>query len=326
MLTEIFTIGGRWTLYMPMDRRRLLAALGVGSAVGLAGCTDGIGSLGGRQEADLDWPGGQLTLAATTSTYDSGLIDALLPAFRRSVGARVKPVVKGSGAALRTAANGDADLVLVHDRGAEDEFLRAGHGVNRRDVMANDFVVVGPADDPADIHGTENVTDALAAIARAEALFVSRGDDSGTHRKERELWRAAGVQPGGEWYQETGQGQGETLVQADVRGAYALVDRGTYRSMASELDLVVHVQGPMEDGPERLRNPYGAVVANPARHEVAYPLAMAFVGFLTGQRGQALIADHTANGRRMFEPTALSGEPDFGQYVPRRWDAEGSEP
>lgn len=310
---------------MPTERRRLLAALGVGSAVGLAGCTTGVGSLAGRREPNPDRSDGRLTLATTTSTYDSGLVDALLPAFERSVGVRVKPVVAGTGAALRTAADGDADLVLVHAREAEDAFLRAGHGVNRRAVMANDFVVVGPPDDPAGIHGTGLATEAFASLARAEALFVSRGDESGTHHKEREIWRAAGVEPGGAWYQETGQGQGETLVQADVRGAYTLADRGTYRSMAAELDLVVHVEGPMEGGPERLRNPYGTIATNPARHDVAYGLAMAFVGFLTGQRGQALIADHTADGRRLFVPTALSGEPDFDQYVPTTWQAGGGE-
>ena len=308
---------------MPMERRRLLAALGTGTAGGLAGCTGGVGSLVGRQEVDREPVDGQLTLATTTSTYDSGLVDALLPEFRRSVGVRVKPIVKGTGAALRTAANGDADLVLVHAREAEDEFLRTGHGVNRRDVMENDFVVVGPSEDPAGIHGTRNATDAFARIAESGALFLSRGDDSGTHRKEQDIWAASGVEPGGKWYQETGQGQGETLVQADLRGAYALVDRGTYRSMADEVDLIVHVEGPMTGGPERLRNPYGAILTNPARHDVAYPLAMTFVGFLTGQRGQALVADHTANGRRLFEPTALSGQPNFGQYVPRGWAGDG---
>ena len=322
MVTKIFTAGGRWTLYMPIERRRLLAALGAGSAVGLAGCGAGLGSLGGQQDGASDWSG-QLTLATTTSTYDSGLVDTLLPAFRESLGVQVKPVVKGSGAALRTAANGDADIVLVHARGAEDEFLRAGHGVNRRDVMKNDFVVVGPPDDPAGVCGARRAADAFETIAHTEALFLSRGDDSGTHRKEQDIWSESGVEPGGEWYQETGQGQGDTLIQASARGAYMLVDRGTFRSMTDEVSLVVHVEGPMEGGPENLWNPYGAIATNPARHDVAYPLSMAFLGFLTGQRGQALIAGHTADGKRLFEPTGLSGAPTFGQYVPRDWPNGG---
>ena len=324
MATKIFTLGGGWVIHMPMQRRRLLAALGAGSAVGTAGCLDSLGSLTDRSEASAEGRWDELTLATTTSTYDSGLIDALLPTFQRSVGVRVRPVVKGTGAALRTAADGNADLALVHAREAEDEFLQAGHGINRRDVMENDFVVVGPQDDPAAIHGTRSATEAFEAIASAESLFVSRGDDSGTHRKEREIWRASKIEPSGRWYQETGQGQGDTLRQATLRGAYALADRGTYRSMMDELDLVVHVQGSLEGGPALLRNPYGAIATNPANHDdIKYSLAMAFVGFLTGPRGQTLIADYTANGRQLFVPTALSAEPNFEQYVPAGWGRAG---
>ena len=311
---------------MPIQRRRFLRGATAGTVAGVAGCSgrpaaDGAGeptaTTDGRSSGDARLGDGELVLATTTSTWDTGLLGALHPTFEARYGLRVKAIPKGTGASLRTARDGDADVVLVHARGAEDAFLREGHGVNRRDVMYNDFVVVGPADDPAGIEGASTATGAFATIAEAEATFLSRGDDSGTHQKERAIWAAAGVEPGGDWYREVGKGMGDTLVQAGQVGAYTLADRGTFLSMRSEVDLVVLVQGPLEGGPERLQNPYGVIPVNPAVHaNVNYEAAMAYVGFLTGPEGQAIIGDYTASGQQLFFPSALSAEPDFAQYVP----------
>jgi tungstate transport system substrate-binding protein len=302
---------------MTIQRRRLLqaaGAAGVAEAVGAAGC---LGEDRTRARAEGAVGDGELVLATTTSTYDSGLLDELNPAFRQAFGVAVKTLSKGTGAALRTARDGDADVVLVHARDAENEFLRDGDGVNRRDVMFNDFVVVGPADDPAGIGGMASAAEAFSTVAEAEATFLSRGDDSGTHEKERAVWRAAGVEPGGSWYRLTGQGMGNTLTQADQVGGYTLADRGTYLATATELDLAIHVQGPMEGGPAILKNPYGVIPVNPARHEhVNYQAAMAYVGFLTGPDGQAVIDSYRKNGERLFHPSALSSDPEFDQYVP----------
>jgi tungstate transport system substrate-binding protein len=297
-----------------------MQATGVGTALSLAGCLGGSeaaaqtegGSATGNTVGD-----GELVLATTTSTYDTGLLGELNPTFQESFGITVKTISQGTGAAIRTGRAGDADVILVHAREAEDQFLRDGAGLNRRDVMFNDFVVVGPPEDSADIHGMSSATDAFAAIAEAEATFLSRGDDSGTNEKELLVWEAAGVQPSGSWYQETGKGMGDTLVQANRAGGYTLADRGTVLSMAAELDLAIHVQGPLEGGPPILKNPYGVIPVNPAVHDgVNYQAAMAYVGFLTSPQGQSAIANYTANGSQLFFPNALVAEPNFGQYVP----------
>ncbi|WP_129116751.1 substrate-binding domain-containing protein [Halegenticoccus tardaugens] len=304
-----------------MDRRRYLRALGVGSAFGLAGCakhaTEAHQS-GDSPRRDLDGTA-TLTLATATTAYDTGLLDALHPAFERRFGVRVKTLVRGTGASLRTAADGDADVVLVHARDAEDEFLREGFGVNRRNVMYNDFLVVGPADDPAGIGTTRDPREAFRRIARTEATFLSRGDDSGTNLKERELWDAAAVDPSGRWYLEAGDGMGDALVAAGQRGAYTLSDRGTFRAMRDTVDLDALVEGPLGGGPAILQNPYGVIPTNPARHDVNYPEAMAYVGFLTGREGQRRIDEYggeSAGDGPLFVPNALSGNPAFGQYAP----------
>jgi tungstate transport system substrate-binding protein len=310
---------------MTIQRRRFLRAAGAGSVVGLAGCLDGVGSQAGGGNARLQSGvgDGELVLATTTSTYDTGLLDELNPVFEDAYGTTVKTISKGTGAAIRTARDGDADVILVHARGAEDGFLRDGFGVNRRDVMYNDFVVVGPTDDPAGIEGLEEATGALIAIADQEATFVSRGDDSGTHRKELLVWEASGVRPGGQWYQEVGKGMGDTLVQTSQIGGYTLADRGTYLSMKDEIDLAILVQGPLEGGPAILENPYGVIPVNPAKHEsVNYQLAMAYVGFLTGPKGQGMIEEFTVGGSQLFFPNALAPEPNFGQYVPEGYTNE----
>jgi tungstate transport system substrate-binding protein len=308
---------------MSIQRRTFLATAGSATLASLAGCASLLGS-GGSGEADI--AGETLTLTTTTSTYDTGLLDALNAPFEDRYGVTVDAVAQGTGAALETARNGDSDVVMVHARSLEDDFMREGYGVNRRDLMFNDFVVVGPESDPAGIEGSDSATAAFTAIAESGSTFVSRGDNSGTHTKELGIWDAAEADPGGDWYQETGQGMGEVLNIADEQGAYTLSDRGTYLSQQSELSLVILVQGPIEDGPERLANPYGVMAVNPAVHDnVNYQLAMAYIGFLTSPRGQDLIADYTANGEQLFFPRALSEDPDFQQYVPEGWSSDDSE-
>ncbi len=302
----------------------------MGTALGLAGCTSGNGTAtptdgggGGDESASMgsDIGDGELVLATTTSTYDTGLLDAINPTFQETFGVTVRTISQGTGAAIQTGRNGDADVILVHARGPEDQFLRDGAGVNRRDVMFNDFVIVGPEDDPAGINGMSSATEAFATIAEQEATFLSRGDDSGTNTKELNIWEAAGVDPSGSWYRETGQGMGDTLNQANQTGGYTLADRGTYLSQQDNISLVIHVQGPLRDGPEILQNPYGVIPVNPAVHDnVNYQAAMAYVSFLTSPRGQQAIADYTANGSQLFFPNALAPEPDFQQYVPMDWE------
>ena len=200
--------------------------------------------------------------------------------------------------------------------------MENGYGINRRDLMFNDFVVVGGSDDPASIAGSEEVIDAFNEIADAEATFVSRGDDSGTHTKELEIWDEAGltVEDFGEWYVDGGGGMGEILNEANMQGAYALADRGTFLDMQNEIDLEIHVEGPVEGGPELLMNPYGIVAVNPAVHEgVEYDLAMAYIGFVTSIEGQDIIENYTVEGEQLFFPEALADDPNFAQYVPEEW-------
>jgi tungstate transport system substrate-binding protein len=309
---------------MSIHRRELLTALGTGTLVGLAGCS---GTSGGDEAGTAAGVTGEtLTLTTTTSTYDTGLLDEIHGDFEELYGVTVDAVAQGTGAALESARNGDADVVMVHARGLEDEFMRNGYGINRRDLMFNDFVVVGPEDDPAGIDGMGSATDALVAIADAGATFVSRGDNSGTHTKELNLWEAAGTEPGGDWYQETGTGMGEALNVANQQGAYTLSDRGTFISQRSEIDLTVLVQGPIEGGPEILSNPYGIMAVNPGVHENAnYDLAMAYIGWITSPGAQNAISEYQMNGEQLFFPEAVSEDPDFQQYVPEGWSSESSD-
>ncbi|MFO8015163.1 MAG: substrate-binding domain-containing protein [Phycisphaerae bacterium] len=244
---------------------------------------------------------GTLRLATTTSTENSGLLDRLLPPFEARFGAEVRVVPVGTGRALALGRNGDADVLLVHAPAAEAAFIEAGYGVNRRAVMVNDFLLLGPAADPAGVAETDSAADALAAVARAEAPFVSRGDDSGTHKKERALWAEAGIEPAGPWYLEVGQGMGATLLLADEKRAYCLSDRGTYLAMRDKIDLEVRFEGDPV-----LRNPYSIIAVNPARHpDVNYAGAMALVGWVTSPRGQRLIGDFQVDGEGLFQPTAV---------------------
>ncbi|ELZ18038.1 tungstate ABC transporter permease [Haloterrigena salina JCM 13891] len=308
---------------MTIQRREFVAALAAGGAAGLAGCSTLTGDDGG----DAGISGETLTLTTTTSTYNTGLLDELNAPFEDRYGVSVDAVSQGTGQALETARNGDSDVVMVHARSLEDEFMEEGYGVNRRDLMYNDFVVIGGPNDPAGIGGSDDVTEAFTAIADSESSFVSRGDDSGTHTKELEIWDETGlnVDEFGEWYQEAGQGMGDVINMATQQGAYTLADRGTYLDMQDEVDLEIHVQGPIEGGPELLANPYGIVAVNPAVHDnVEYDLAMAYIGFITSPEGQDLIENYTANGEQLFYPESLSEEPNFQQYVPEGWSADNT--
>ena len=317
-----------------------MAALGAGAVASTAGCSstdggngdggDGTGGNGtdgsGSAGESIGVAGETLTLTTTTSTYDTGLLDAIHTDFEEMYGVTVDAVAQGTGAALETARNGDSDIVMVHARGLEDEFMRNGYGINRRDLMFNDFVIVGPESDPAGIQGMSSATEALTTIAEAEAAFVSRGDNSGTHTKELNLWEAAGTEPGGDWYQETGSGMGEALNIANQQGAYTLSDRGTFISQRSEIDLTILVQGPIEDGPEILANPYGVMAVNPGVHDNAnYDLAMAYIGWITSPGVQESISEYQMNGEQLFFPEAVSENPDFQQYVPEGWSSESSD-
>ena len=302
-----------------MQRRAFLAASAGGLAATVAGCL-GSDDAGDGDAAILDET---LTLTTTTSTYDTGLLDEVNAAFEDRFGVSIEAVAQGTGAALETGRNGDSDVVMVHARSLEDEFIRDGYGVNRRDLMFNDFVVVGSDDDPAGIEGMDDVTAAFAAIADAESILISRGDNSGTHAKELDVWEASDAEPGGDWYREAGDGMGVVLNQASQEGAYALADRGTYLSQRSAIDLEILVQGPIEDGPELLANPYGIVAVNPGVHDhVEYDLAMAYIGFITSIESQSIIEDFTVDGEQLFFPQAVAENPNFQQYVPENWTTD----
>jgi tungstate transport system substrate-binding protein len=195
--------------------------------------------------------------------------------------------------------------------------MMEGWGVNRRDLMYNDFIIVGPEDDPAGISDISKATAAFQQVADSGAKFVSRGDDSGTNKKELSIWEAAGVEPGGKWYLQIGKGMGDTLVQADRMGAYTMSDRGTYLSMKDKLDLKILVQGPVKGGDPVLMNPYGVIAVNPAKYpSVNYSMAMAYIGFVTSPRGQEIIGNYEVKGEQLFFPNALGEDPNFAQYVP----------
>ena len=242
-----------------------------------------------------------ITVASTTSTEQSGLFGHLLPLFTEKTGIAVRVVAQGTGQALKTASQGDADVVFVHDPASEKKFVEEGWGVKRVPVMYNDFVLVGPASDPAGIDGMTDAAAALAKIAAAKAAFASRGDDSGTHKAELRLWKAAGVEPKGQdWYRETGSGMGPTLNTAAGLPAYALADRGTWLAFSNKQDLTVLVEGD-----KRLFNQYGAILVNPATHpHVKADWAQAFIDWLVSPEGQQAIADFKIGGKQLFFPNA----------------------
>jgi len=250
-----------------------------------------------------------LRLATTTSTADSGLLDAILPGFEEEFNARVDVVAVGTGQAIEIGEAGDADVILVHARAREDAFVEEGHGTARYDVMYNDFILVGPAEDPAGISGMATGAEALAAIAAAEAPFASRGDDSGTHTKELSLWEAAGVAPEGEWYNSLGQGMGETLTFANESGAYTLTDRGTFLAQSANLpNLVVLVGGDSiaDNADPKLLNPYGVIPVNPDKGDINSELANQFVEWITSPAVQEQIGQFGVDtfGQPLFYPDA----------------------
>ncbi len=244
----------------------------------------------------------ELILATTTSTQDSGLLDALIPQFEKEHDYKVKTIAVGSGEALRLAGEGEADVVLAHSPKAEEDFMAAGNGESRLVVMHNDFIIVGPVDDPAGIKGATNAGDAFKKIATAEALFLSRGDQSGTNTKELSLWTSAGIQPSGTWYQETGQGMGATLNVASDKQGYTLSDRGTYLAQKANLDLELLVEGD-----KALFNQYHVIVVDPKKHSnVNAEGARAFASFITSPTVQATIAQFGVKeyGQALFIPDA----------------------
>ncbi len=274
-----------------MDRRCLLAGA---FAIAAAG--------------DAAAQGRSITVASTTSTEQSGLFGHILPIFARETGITVRVVALGSGQALDVGRRGDADVVFVHDRAAEERFVREGFGTERRHVMYNDFVVIGPAADPARIGGLTDATEALRRIAAARAPFVSRGDRSGTHAAELRLWRQANTDPiqgRGQWYREVGQGMGPALNTAAAQGAYLLADRGTWLAFRNRQDLRILVEGDA-----RLFNQYGVMLVNPQRHaHVKAADGQRFIDWILSPAGQAAIAGHKVGGEQLFFPNATRPEP-----------------
>lgn len=245
-------------------------------------------------------PARAIRLATTTSTENSGLLEALNPPFTERTGIEVEVIAAGTGKAIRLGESGDVDVILVHAREAEERFVAEGHGVGRRAVMHNDFVILGPASDPAGVRGTKDAAAALARIAASKSAFVSRGDDSGTHKKEMSLWKAAGVAPSGDWYLEAGRGMGAVLMMADELGACTISDRGTWIAFREKIALDVLVEGD-----DRLANPYGIIAVSPKRHpHVRHAEAMRYIEWVTSPEGQEIIAGFTKGGERLFHPGA----------------------
>jgi len=244
-----------------------------------------------------------ITVASTTSTEQSGLFKHLLPAFEQKTGIQVRVVALGTGQALDMARRGDADVVFVHAKPLEEKFVAEGFGVQRFEVMYNDFVLVGPKSDPAKVAGGRNILEAFQKIQKSQAPFASRGDKSGTHFAEVELWKAAGVDIAKDksaWYRETGSGMGPTLNTASGMNAYALTDRGTWLSFKNRGDLVIAVEGD-----QRLFNQYGVMLVNPAKHpHVKKAEGQAFVDWVISPEGQKAIAEYKINGEQLFFPNA----------------------
>jgi len=244
-----------------------------------------------------------IIVQSTTSTQNSGLFEQILPNFTKKTGINVRVVAVGTGQALKNAENGDGDVVLVHSKPDEEKFVAEGWGVKRRDVMYNDFVIVGPAADVAKIGGLKDAVKGFKKIAETEAPFASRGDDSGTNKAELKLWQDAGINPksaSGKWYLETGSGMGATLNTAVGKHAYALTDRGTWLSFANKDDFKVLVEGD-----PKLFNQYGVILVNPAKHRnVKAKEGQVFIDWLTGPEGQAAIASYKIDGQQLFFPNA----------------------
>lgn len=241
-----------------------------------------------------------LRIATTTSTDNSGLLEQILPAFQENSGYEAQVIAVGTGKALKMGEDGDVDVLLVHARPAEEAFIEQGHGERRYDVMYNDFVLVGPEHDPANVKDTDTVTDALKTIATAKAVFISRGDDSGTHKKEIKLWQSATTQPVGKWYREAGQGMGKVLQMAGELGAYTLTDRGTWLAYQDKSPLTIVLEGD-----EVLFNPYGIIAINHDKYpDINHEGAKTLINWITSEEGQKLIGDFKINDQPLFTPNA----------------------
>jgi tungstate transport system substrate-binding protein len=250
------------------------------------------------------WADKSIKLATTTSTENSGLLAVLHPSFEKKTGIRVDVLAMGTGKALRTGGNGDVDVVFVHAPAAELQYVAEGYFVNRQAVMHNDFVIVGPKGDPAKLGLLTSIEEALTHIVETNTAFVSRGDDSGTHKKEKALWASIGLTPNKDWsawYAEAGQGMGAVLRIANDKQAYALTDRGTQIAFADKLSLEVAFEGD-----EKLFNPYHVMAVNPKKHtDVKYTLAKQYIEFVTSVEGQAIIAAYRKGGQQLFHPDAV---------------------
>jgi tungstate transport system substrate-binding protein len=250
-------------------------------------------------------PAPSITLATTTSVQDSGLLDMLVPMFREQTGIEVKVVAVGTGRALEIARRGDADALIVHDPESEQRFMDEGHGESRRQIMHNDFVVVGPGDDPAKIRGTTTAVAALAQIAERQATFVSRGDESGTHLREKSIWKKVGIEPKGDWHVQAGAGMAAVLRMADEKRAYTLSDRGTFLALRDKIDLTILLEG---DG--MLLNRYSVIVVKADKHSAeAHERARHFAEFLVAPATQKAIGEFGVErfGQPLFLPDALGG-------------------
>jgi tungstate transport system substrate-binding protein len=265
----------------------------VGSFLGIAALMLALGGCGSRAPQ-------RLVLATTTSTQDSGLLDVLVPKFRAATGIDVHMVAVGTGQALEIGRRGDADVLLVHDLAAEERFMSAGFGLSRDEVMSNDFVLVGPPGDPAGVKGRADMAAAFARLAETATPFISRGDESGTHQKEKEIWKKAGVEPAGDWYIRSGQGMGAVLRMADQRRGYTLADRGTFLALGPKLDLSVVCEG----DPGAV-NRYSVIVISPERHpHVWKDAAERFARFLLSAETREIIARFGVEkyGQPLFTP------------------------
>ena len=241
-----------------------------------------------------------IRMATTTSTEASGLLSFLLPPFESRCGCKVRVIAVGTGKALEIGKNGDVDVVLVHARQAEDKFIAEGHGVNRQDVMYNDFIIVGPDGDPAGVKGMKDVLEAMKKIQASGAPFISRGDNSGTDQMEKSYWQTLGATPRGSWYVSAGLGMGEVLTMAAEKRAYTLTDRATYGAYRSRIGLAVLVEGD-----PRMFNPYGIIAVNPQRHPGAnFQGAIDLINWITSADGRRRIADYKVIGEQLFFPAA----------------------
>lgn len=248
-------------------------------------------------------------LATTTSVDNSGLIDYLRPALEEETGFTYKVIAVGTGKALKMGQAGDVDALLVHEKNSEIAFLGAGYGVRRTPFMFNDFILVGPKNDPVGIKEKKSISEAIESIAVGNASFISRGDDSGTHKKELELWQQAGIKPDGPWYREAGQGMGKTLQIADELQSYTLTDRGTWLFNQDKLDLKV-----VFEGDQALHNQYSIIAVNPDLHQINHDGAMALSKWVVSQKGQVMINQYHINGQQLFHANGAAGNTEGTKF------------